>query len=80
MAAFGAAFGVVVLSPAGGGLAASAWELGLITGMADAGLDVRNADRFVGTSAGALFAALTGGYRLDGRDVIKIALRGAGAA
>jgi NTE family protein len=41
---------------AGGGYAASAWELGLITGMADAGLDVRHADRFVGTSAGARVA------------------------
>jgi len=41
---------------AGGGYAASAWELGLITGMADAGLDVRNADRLVGTSAGARVA------------------------
>ena len=38
---------------AGGGLAASAWETGLITGMADAGLDVRNADLFVGTSSGS---------------------------
>lgn len=38
---------------AGGGYAASAWELGLITGMADAGLDVRNAGLFVGTSSGS---------------------------
>ena len=38
---------------AGGGYAASAWEIGLITGMADAGVDVRNADLFVGTSSGA---------------------------
>lgn len=41
---------------AGGGLAASAWELGLITGMADAGLDVRSADLFVGTSSGSRVA------------------------
>lgn len=41
---------------AGGGFAASAWELGLITGMADAGLDVRNADLFVGTSSGSRVA------------------------
>ena len=40
----------------GGGLAASAWETGLITGMADAGLDVRNADLFVGTSSGSRIA------------------------
>jgi NTE family protein len=41
---------------AGGGYVASAWELGLITGMADAGLDVRNADLFVGTSSGSRVA------------------------
>lgn len=41
---------------AGGGYAASAWELGLITGMADAGLDVRNAGLFVGTSSGSRVA------------------------
>jgi NTE family protein len=40
----------------GGGLAASAWETGLVTGMADAGLDVRNADLFVGTSSGSRVA------------------------
>lgn len=38
---------------AGGGLASSAWETGLITGMADAGLDIRDADLFVGTSSGS---------------------------
>ena len=41
---------------AGGGYAASAWEIGLITGMADAGIDVRNADLLVGTSSGARVA------------------------
>ena len=41
---------------AGGGPAASAWEIGLIAGMADAGLDVRNADLFVGTSSGSRVA------------------------
>jgi NTE family protein len=41
---------------AGGGYAASAWELGLITGMADAGVDVRNADLLVGTSSGSRVA------------------------
>jgi Predicted esterase of the alpha-beta hydrolase superfamily len=40
----------------GGGPASSAWELGLITGMADAGLDVRNADLLVGTSSGSRVA------------------------
>jgi NTE family protein len=41
---------------AGGGYVASSWEIGLITGMAEAGLDVRNADMFLGTSAGARVA------------------------
>jgi NTE family protein len=41
---------------AGGGYAASAWELGLITGMAVAGLDIRYADLFVGTSSGSRVA------------------------
>lgn len=41
---------------AGGGYVASSWEIGLITGMADAGLDIRNADLLLGTSAGARVA------------------------
>lgn len=41
---------------AGGGYAASAWEIGMVTGMADGGLDVRNADLFVGTSSGSRIA------------------------
>lgn len=36
-----------------GGHAATAWELGVITGMADVGVDVRDASLIVGTSAGA---------------------------
>lgn len=51
---------------AGGGYAASAWEIGLITGMADKGVDVRNADLFVGTSAGGRVALhLTSGVALE---------------
>lgn len=41
---------------AGGGYAASAWEIGVITGLADAGVDLRSADLLVGTSAGARVA------------------------
>lgn len=41
-----------------GGHAATAWELGVITGMADAGVDIRDADLIVGTSAGARVGAL----------------------
>ena len=40
----------------GGGPASSAWQLGLLTGMADAGLEVRNADLLVGTSSGSRVA------------------------
>jgi len=41
-----------------GGHAASAWEIGVITGMAEGGVDVRDADVIVGTSAGSLVGAL----------------------
>ncbi len=50
----------------GGGYVASSWEIGLVAGMVDAGLDVRDADLFVGTSAGARVALdLTSGKPLD---------------
>ena len=45
-----------------GGHAATAWELGVITGMADAVVDGHDADVIVGTSAGAR----VGGERFDG--------------
>jgi NTE family protein len=49
-----------------GGYAALSWELGLLTGMAEAGTDPRDADLFVGTSAGAIVAAqITSGVSLD---------------
>jgi len=51
---------------AGGGYVASSWEIGLVVGMIDAGLDVRDADLFVGTSAGARVAIdLTSGTSLE---------------
>jgi len=37
-----------------GGHAAIAWEIGVIAGMADAGVDVRDADLIVGTSVGSV--------------------------
>ena len=37
-----------------GGHAAIAWEIGVLAGMADVGVDVRDADVIVGTSAGSL--------------------------
>src|SRR5690348_15116768 len=41
----------------GGGVVGIAWETGLLMGLAEAGIDVRNANLFVGTSAGATVAA-----------------------
>jgi len=40
-----------------GGYAAISWEIGILSGMAEAGTDPRKADLFVGTSAGAIVAA-----------------------
>src|SRR4051794_8880752 len=42
---------------AGGGAAGNAWELGLIAGLAHAGVDVTGADLMIGTSAGSTVAA-----------------------
>lgn len=41
----------------GGGVAGVAWELGIITGLLDGGVDVRGADIIVGTSAGSVVGA-----------------------
>ena len=41
----------------GGGSAGNAWEIGVIAGLFDAGLDVTQADLIVGTSAGSTVAA-----------------------
>jgi NTE family protein len=49
---------------AGAGAAGNAWQLGLIAGLADAGVDLTDADLIVGTSAGSTVAAqITGGAR-----------------
>ena len=49
---------------AGGGAAGNAWELGLIAGLSDAGVDVSEADLIIGTSAGSTVAAqITSGTR-----------------
>jgi NTE family protein len=42
---------------AGGGAAGNAWEIGLIAGLSDAGVDVTEADLIIGTSAGSTAAA-----------------------
>ncbi|HXE59800.1 MAG TPA: patatin-like phospholipase family protein [Gemmatimonadaceae bacterium] len=49
-----------------GGPAASSWATGVIAGLADQGIDIRNADLFVGTSAGSRVAAqITSGQGLE---------------
>jgi NTE family protein len=42
---------------AGGGAAGNAWEIGVIAGLSDAGVDVTRADLIIGTSAGSTVAA-----------------------
>ena len=50
----------------GGGVVGIAWETGLLVGLAQAGIDVRNADLFLGTSAGSTVAAqITSGRPMD---------------
>jgi NTE family protein len=50
----------------GGGVTGVAWETGLLLGLAEAGLDLTDADVFVGTSAGSVVAAqVTSGLPLN---------------
>jgi NTE family protein len=50
----------------GGGVTGVAWELGILAGLAEAGLDLTDADLFVGTSAGSVVAAqVTSGTPLE---------------
>lgn len=50
----------------GGGVAGVAWELGILTGLYDAGVDVRGADLIIGTSAGSVVGAqITSGTDLE---------------
>ena len=50
----------------GGGVTGIAWELGLLAGLAEAGLDLTDADLVVGTSAGSVVGAqLTGGRPIE---------------
>jgi NTE family protein len=50
----------------GGGVTGIAWELGILKGLADAGVDLTTADLVVGTSAGSVVGAqITTGRTLD---------------
>jgi NTE family protein len=48
----------------GGGLVGIAWEMGVVAGLAEAGVDLRDADLIVGTSAGSV----VGAHLAHGRD------------
>src|SRR4051794_41418853 len=49
----------------GGGITGIAWEIGVLAGLAEAGVDLSNADLVVGTSAGSVVGAqLTSGAAL----------------
>jgi NTE family protein len=43
----------------GGGITGAAWEIGMLAGLVDAGVDLRSADMVIGTSAGANVGAQT---------------------
>lgn len=50
----------------GGGVAGVAWELGILAGLYDKGVDVRDADIIIGTSAGSVVGAqITSGTELE---------------
>ena len=53
-----------ILVLGGGGSVGIAWEEGILAGLLDAGLDVRNADLIIGTSAGSV----VGTHLRHGRD------------
>lgn len=52
----------------GGGPVGTVWTVGLVVGLREAGIDLARADRIVGTSAGAVVAALLA----DGGDVARL--------
>jgi len=50
----------------GGGITGIAWEIGVLKGLAEAGIDLSGADTVIGTSAGSVVGAqLTGGVPLQ---------------
>lgn len=53
----------------GGGPVGVAWEIGLLAGLLDAGIDIRSADLVIGTSAGSVVGSHIA-YGKDPRDLI----------
>ena len=49
--------GTSALVLGGGGITGIAWELGILHGLAEAGVDLSDADTVVGTSAGSVVGA-----------------------
>jgi NTE family protein len=49
--------GHVALVLGGGGVTGAAWEIGILRGLAEAGVDVTGVDVVIGTSAGSVVAA-----------------------
>ena len=62
----------------GGGVTGVAWTVGLLAGLADAGVDLTGADLVVGTSAGSVVGAqLANPVPLDEQDAAQVAGPGA---
>ncbi|MFG1603613.1 patatin-like phospholipase family protein [Actinoplanes sp. NPDC049265] len=58
----------------GGGVTGVAWEIGMIHGLAERGVDLSRADLFVGTSAGSVVSAqITAGVPLDQLYALELA-------
>jgi NTE family protein len=61
----------------GGGVTGIAWELGMLAGLAEAGLELSTADLVIGTSAGAAVGAqLTSGVPIEDLYAAQLASRG----
>jgi NTE family protein len=58
--------GTSALVLGGGGITGIAWELGILAGLAEAGVDLTDADIVVGTSAGSVVGAqVTNGLPIE---------------
>ena len=69
------AAGARALVLGGGGSAGNAWELGVVAGLFDAGLDLTEAELIIGTSAGSTVAAqITGASPIELLDAILTAV------
>ncbi|GAB3274063.1 hypothetical protein GCM10027456_63730 [Kineosporia babensis] len=51
----------------GGGITGIGWEVGVLAGLLDEGVDLRNADAVIGTSAGSFVEAIGARFGLVSR-------------